>query len=305
LVTFGDLNATGSLCVLHGEEKEKCSDPLAYKYCGSTRSGCAELNIYDTCTAPQPVPLRTLLRSQFWAGSQGSFYQPLEFEWQPTLFQPVGGMDMIWKGFLRQIGTLIAYRSEVTGLKLFDDAVEVEYLNQFSGKKAVLRADYCLSNIPLPILQKIPDVNWAPDYRKAIDTGKFDAACKVGWQANRRFWENDANQIYGGISYIEAPITQIWYPSYQYFEPKGTLTGAYNYPPQADAFGALSLTQRLHDAREQASRLHPEFLDNAIIPEDKGISIAWHNVPYQRGGWASWSSESADHADAYERLLAP
>jgi monoamine oxidase len=304
LVTFGDLNATGSDCVLPGHES--CKDPKSYHYCGSTRSGCAELNIYETCTAPDPVPLPQLLNSQFWAGSQGSFYQPLEFEWQPTLFQPVGGMDEIWKGFLRQIGTLIAYRSEVTKVTLSDDAVEVEYVNQYSGQKSVLRADYCVSNIPLPILQDIARrSNFADDYKTAIDTGKFDAACKVGWQANRRFWENDQNQIYGGISYIEAPITQIWYPSYQYFEPKGTLTGAYNYPPQADAFGALSLTDRLREAREQASRLHPEFKDRAIIPEDKGLSIAWHNVPYQRGGWANWSSESAADADAYERLLAP
>lgn len=304
LVTFGDLNASGSTCALPGDVPEACHEPNSYKYCGSTRSGCAELNIYQTCTAPAPVPLRNLLDSQFWAGSQGSFYQPLEFEWQSTLFQPVGGMDEIWKGFLRQIGTLISYRSEVTGLKLFDDAVEVEYLDQYSGKKSVLRADYCLSNIPLPILQKIP-ANFAPDYDAAVHTARFDAACKVGWQANSRFWENDKNEIYGGISYIEAPITQIWYPSYQYFEPKGTLTGAYNYPPQADAFGALSLSERLHDAREQAARLHPEFNDRAIIPEEKGISIAWLNVPYQRGGWAKWSSESVKDAHAYERLLAP
>ncbi len=304
LVTFGDLNATGSTCVLHGDEKEKCGDPASYKYCGSTRSGCAQLNIFDTCTAPQPVPLRTLLRSQFWSGASGSFYQPLEFEWQPTLFQPVGGMDMIWKGFLRQVGTLIAYRSEVTGLKLFDDAVEVEYLNQFTGQKSVLRADYCISNIPLPILQKIP-ANFEQEFAEAVAVAKFDATCKVGWQANARFWENDTNQIYGGISYIEAPITQIWYPSYQYFEPKGTLTGAYNYPPQANAFGALPLKERLRHAREQAAMLHPEFNDRAIVPEEKGLSIAWHNIPYQRGGWANWKAESADHADGYERLLAP
>lgn len=303
LVTFGDLNATGSVCVQKTDES--CSDPNSYKYCGSTRAGCAQLDIYDTCTAPQPVPLRTLLRSQFWSGASGSFYQPLEFEWQPTLFQPVGGMDQIVAGFLREVETLIRYRAEVTGVKLLDNEVEVEFLDQFSGTKSVIRADYCISNIPLPILQKIRKENFKPEYLEAIAVAKFDATCKVGWQANRRFWENNENQIYGGISYIEAPITQIWYPSYQYFEPKGTLTGAYNYPPQADAFGKLSLTERLRHAREQAARLHPEFADHAVIPEDKGLSIAWINVPYQRGGWANWSSESKDHADAYERLLAP
>jgi monoamine oxidase len=306
LVTFGDLNATGSTCVLPSGSKEACTDPNSYKYCGSTRAGCAQLDIYDTCTAPQPVPLRTVLRSQFWSGAQGSFYQPLEFEWQPTLFQPVGGMDQIVHGFLREVGTLIRYRAEVTGVKLLDNAVEVEFLDQFTGAKQLIRADYCISNIPLPILKEhVRKENFAQDYLDAIAVSKFDATCKVGWQANRRFWENHENQIYGGISYIEAPITQIWYPSYQYFEEKGTLTGAYNYPPQADEFSKLSLSARLHDAREQAARLHPEFADRAIVPEDKGMSIAWINVPYQRGGWANWKAESRDHADAYERLLAP
>ena len=304
LVTFGDLNANGSTCVLPSNVKERCDDPKSYKYCGSTRSGCAQLDIKTTCTAPDPVPLARLLDSQFWAGSQGSFYQPLEFEWQPTLFQPVGGMDQIWRGFLRQIGSLISYRTEVTGLKLSDDGVDVEVVSHFSGQKSVLHGDYCLSNIPLPILQKIP-ANFAKDYDDAVKVGKFDATCKVGWQANARFWENDANEIYGGISYIEAPITQIWYPSYQYFEPKGTLTGAYNYPPQADDFGALPLGDRLRDAREQAARLHREFNDRAIVPEEKGISIAWQNIPYQRGGWANWSADSKEDAAAYARLLAP
>src|SRR5204863_5563851 len=130
--------------------------------------------------------------------------------------------------------------------------------------------DYVLSNMPLPILQKIP-ANFSPDFKAAVDAGRFDAACKVGWQANTRFWENNENQIYGGISYIEAPITQIWYPSYQYFEPKGTLTGVYNYLPQADAIGALVLDERLRQHRAQAAHLHPEVNDPDVVPEQKGL----------------------------------
>ncbi|WP_404867255.1 hypothetical protein ACI1MP_37145 (plasmid) [Kitasatospora griseola] len=28
------------------------------------------------------------------------FYQPVDFLWQPTLFQPVGGMDQVQQGFI-------------------------------------------------------------------------------------------------------------------------------------------------------------------------------------------------------------
>ena len=39
------------------------------------------------------------------------------------------------------------------------------------------------------------------------------------------------------------------------------------------------------------------------VPDSKGISIAWQNVPYQNGGWANWNFVGAE--TAYERLLAP
>ncbi len=318
LVTFGDLGA-GVTCSPKGVQTTKdcwptastdspkceandCKNPKHYTYCGSVNAGCAELNIHTPCVPPAPIPLGELLQSQFWAGAQGSFYQPLVFEWQPTLFQPIGGMDQIVEGFLRQVGTLIAYRSEVTGLKLDDNGVEVEYLDQYSRKKGVLRADYCLSNIPLPILKNIP-ANFAPDFKSAVDRGCFTPTCKVGWQANERFWENNENQIYGGISYIEALITQIWYPSNGYFEQKGTMTGAYNYPPQSITFGNLTPPERLRVAREEASRLHPQFKDEKIV--DKGISIAWQNIPYQRGGWVNWDDSDPADAKAYQRLLCP
>jgi monoamine oxidase len=35
---------------------------------------------------------------------------------------------------------------------------------------------------------------------------------------------------------------------------------------------------------------------------DLGLSIAWHHVPYQMGGWADWEDVNPVH---YETLLAP
>ncbi len=302
LRVFGDLNAAGSTCTA---KDLGCDLPGSYKYCGSTRAVCSEeLTVYEACMAPTPIPLKTLLHSKFWNSGQGSFYQPLEFEWQPTLFQPVGGMDQIVEGFKRKVGGLIDYGSEVTKLSLTDDGVEVEYLNRFSGERSSARADWCLSNIPLPLLQKIP-ANFSPDFKEAVDHGKFAPTCKVGWQANQRFWESDTYQIYGGISYIDSTITQMWYPSNDYFTKTGTLTGAYNYEKRAVELGAMKLDKRLETARTQGALLHPEFKDRKIVPEELGLSIAWHNVPFQHGGWASWDSSSEKDRDAYARLLAP
>lgn len=273
-----------------------------YTYCGSTRSGCERpLTVYQPCEPETKLRLQDLLRSEFW---EHRFYQSLEYEWQPTLFQPVGGMDQIVEGFKRKVGHLIEYQSEVLELRLLPDGVEVTYRDWLVNEKRMKRADYCVSNIPLPVLKKIP-ANFSPDFKWAVDQGDFASTCKLGWQANERFWESNKYQIYGGISYIDNIITQMWYPSNDYFSKNGTLTGLYNYDQDAVNFGKMSLSERIRVAREGAIKLHPEFADERIVPSSKALSIAWQNVPFQHGGWADWSAEQLEDGRAYRRLLQP
>lgn len=295
LQVFGDL----------GDDKGAAIDPCdPFAYCGSERSGCRTpftltQTLFEDCEASK-LGLEALLDSKFW---QHRFYQPVDLEWQPTLFQPVGGMDQIVEGFLRQIGHLIHYESVVLKIQLLENGVEVTYRGPFA-KEFRTRADYCISNIPLPVLQQIP-ANFSPEFKQAVDRGRFAPTCKVGWQANERFWESGKYQIYGGISFIDHLITQMWYPSYDYFTEKGTMTGAYNFEERAIELGKMSLEQRLMVAREGAIKLHPEFSDNGIVPQHLGLSIAWQNVPFQLGGWADWKSDDVEDGKAYTRLLAP
>lgn len=100
-------------------------------------------------------------------------------------------------------------------------------------------------------------------------------------------------------------ITQMWYPSNDYFSGKGTLTGAYNYEEDAMRMGKMPLRDRLTVSRNGAIKLHPEFRDDRIVPLNLGLSIAWQNVPFQRGGWAEWDDDDPKDAKAYRRLLAP
>lgn len=303
LTTFGPLGSA------HGGP---CDAPPDYDYEGSTRDGCGAdpegrptPNVFYNCEIPRKTDLSQLLRSEFW---QDSFYDPVEFEWQPTLFQPVGGMDQIVAGFLRQVGDLITYNAPVVALDLTDDGVTVTYRQ---GSEEVTRsADYCVSNIPCPVLEDL-DANFAPDFAQAVQRTTFDASCKVGWQCNTRFWESNRYEIYGGISWTNDIIEQIWYPSNDFFGQKGTLTGAYIHdgvcpdePKHATEFGKLGLKERLRLAKEGGARLHPEFRDDSIVPTGLGLSIAWQNVPYQLGAWPSWGNDQHDDKD-YERLLLP
>ena len=284
--------------------------PAGYDYPGSTRTGCGPdptsrptPNVGYNCETSERTPLHQLLSSRFW---EHSFYDPFEFEWQPTLFQPVGGMDMIVEGFMREVGELVTTDAPVSDIQVRENGVDVTYQEQ--GRSVTATADYCVSNIPCSVLKNIKS-NFVedPGFDDAVRRTNFAPSCKVGWQSNTRFWESEKYEIYGGISWTDDIIEQIWYPSNGYFGRKGTLTGAYIHGPNAASFGKLGLAERLRVAREGGARLHDEFDDPSILPPDLGLSIAWQNVPHQEGAWADWGNYNDNqHCDEdYRRLLEP
>ncbi len=312
LKNFGDLGEN-DICNKCGQEKcQNCNKDCVscltcgkdcttcFDYTGSTRDGC-EITVAKPCKPGRKLALKELLDSEFW---RFRFYQSFEYEWQPTLFQPVGGMDKIVDGFVDKVGNLIQYNTEVLYIETRKDGVRVTIRDRKTGARSNITGDACISNIPLPILSRI-DNNFSDEFKKAVATCVYDPTCKLGWQANQRFWENDKYQIYGGISYTNHPMTQMWYPSYDYFTKNGTLTGVYNYDQNAIDFGNMTLEQRIKLAREGAVKFHPEFADTKLVPSDKAISIAWQNIPNEGGGWANWDPNNINHSKAYTRLLKP
>lgn len=270
-----------------------------YNYLGSSRSGyVVDPGIENCGELLQPLKLPDLLSSQFW---KDRLMQSEEYEWQPTLFQPVHGMDHVWKGFLRKLPAgMIHYSREVIGIHNDAEAKKVKVRYRHSGSSGsgeTITADWCISTIPLPILATIRDNNFSDEYFAAVKAVNFAPTCKVGWQTSSRFWETQ-DQMYGGISYTKQNMTQMWYPSYDYFGKKGILTGAYNYDDDAVAMAGWSPQERLVHAMEEAKKLHPDF--DKHVPRELGVSIAWKQVPYQLGGWADdWDCDMS----TYERLL--
>lgn len=266
-----------------------------YNYLGSSRSGYLVQPGIDSCgKLLRPLTLADLVSSEFW---DHRFYQAEEYEWQPTLFQPVGGMDQIWKyGFLQKtpVGRFIYYNQEVVQIEnvTVDKKAKVKVVFRPSGGLSdvlsSITADHCISTIPLPILSPLIDNNtFKQPYKDAVKGVAFAPTVKVGWQTNSRFWET-RDEMYGGISYTTDKITQIWYPSWAYFRQKGILTGAYNYDDAAKEYGRMKPEERLVAAMKGAKKVHPDF--DRHVPLDLGLSIAWQNVPYQLGGWADdWS----------------
>ena len=240
-----------------------------------------------------PVAPSALLKSRLWRGLRVG----LDYDYQTTLFQPVGGMDMIAQAFFREVGDLIRLGAKVTVIRQSGTGVDVEWQDTASGAVQRSQADWCLCTIPLSVLSQV-DVAVGPAMKNAIAAVPYAAATKIGLQFRRRFWEQDED-IYGGISYTDLPISMIGYPASDYLSGgKGVLLGAYAFGPYAYEFTALSPSERIRKAVEFGAHIHPQY----PAEFDSGISVGWHRVPWTLGCFGLWSD--AARAQHYRNLCA-
>jgi monoamine oxidase len=238
----------------------------------------------------EPVGLSDILQSGLWQGIPNGD----TFDMQTALFQPVGGMGRIGEAFGRELGPLIRYNAKVVDISQDANGVTVSYLDtRGSGAKQTARADWCLCTIPLPVLAQIP-MNVGPQLASAIAAVPYASAVKVGLQFKRRFWEED-EQIYGGITYTDLPITNIGYPNTGFQSGgKGVLLGAYIWGLNAMEFTAMPPHERVRKVLDYGSQIHPQYHKEF----DNGVAVAWHRVPFTLGCFGMWTENSrAKHYD--------
>ncbi|MFK7784209.1 MAG: flavin monoamine oxidase family protein [Crocinitomicaceae bacterium] len=328
MTSFGELDGEGMYDVTAGTPGFEN---------GRTRAGYSVLPGVAAGIVADVLSFDNLLDSKFWEGTK--FYQPVDFLWQPTLFQPVGGMDQVQHAFAQQVASLGGNIHLNSPVKRIDwDKANKKFIISVGqvGTEDLLeyKADYCVCNLAMPFLQNILsdellnngfehrfkealeavyvaqfNPTSAPGYEAPeVEDGKeayipkfLADTTKVGWQANRELWQGSPIQpesmqieeseigvvpIFGGISWTNNEIQQIWYPSTAYQDKKGVLTGAYNFGGIAQKWGTWSVDDRLKLARENASKFNEKF---AAGLED-GLAIAWQNMPHIKGGWAYWQA---------------
>ena len=174
------------------------------------------------------------------------------------------------------------FGARVTEIRKTANGTRVVYDDNF-GTSAAIETDYCLVTIPAPVLAGIAN-DFSAAHRAEIAGFQYSSAVRVAFQSPR-FWEQDHN-IYGGISWTDQDITQIWYPNYGFQKANGIIVGAYIFDgPAGDTFTSLGPQQRIDTTLAQASSVHPQLNGQAI----HGISVAWKNVPFQLGGWGTSS----------------
>ncbi|HWK63448.1 MAG TPA: flavin monoamine oxidase family protein [Rhizobiaceae bacterium] len=239
----------------------------------------------------QPIGLSEILNSRLWASLENFAL----YEFQTTMFQPVGGMDMIGKAFAREVGDLITYNSKVTKIAQDEKGVTVTYEDTTKpGTVEEASADWCVCTIPLTILSQI-EINVSAPMQAAIEAVPYASSVKVGLQFKRRFWEED-DLIFGGVSYTDLPITQISYPSTDYNrQGKGVLLGCYTWNgPNSFEFTAMAPEERVKRAVEYGAQIHPQYKDEF----ENGIAVAWHRSPFTLGCAGDWTEEARkEHYD--------
>lgn len=323
MISFGELDADGNYSATAGSPGFED---------GKTRAGYKVLPGVAAGIVADVLSFDKLLESKFWESTK--FYQPVDFLWQPTLFQPVGGMDQVQRAFAQQVAALggdILLNNPVKHIDWNHDkkkyVISVEQIG--TDELITYEADYCICNLAMPFLKNILDpkllrAGLEPQFGAALNAvfvAQFDPtkapgytprpdgyiprflACttKVGWQADRYLWQGSPINpktmavedsevgvvpIFGGISWTDSEIQQIWYPSTAYQDERGVLTGAYNFDKVAYEWGKLPVEERLTKARNDASKFGEKFANGL----EDGLAIAWQNMPYIKGGWAYWQA---------------
>jgi monoamine oxidase len=223
-----------------------------------------------------PHDFRALLQSGF----AGRIRSVTEGTGMAPMFQPVGGMDQFPKGFQRKIGDKITFGAEIVSIHQSNDNVQVVYKNVKTGAMKQVTADYCVSCLPLTILQKI-DVNLKPETMAAAKATAYSPSAKMGLQMKRRFWEED-DQIFGGHMYSNLPIGDFAYPSWGFWGNKGILLGFYG-SGQIEDLVKKPIKDRIEHVLKHASKVHPQLRTEF----ETAYCTFWERTPYSLGAFAT------------------
>jgi monoamine oxidase len=184
----------------------------------------------------------------------------------------------------------------VKSVMLRDGGVDVVY--EKDGEEHRIEADYCFNCIPSHLMVGIKN-NFTEEYRQALKFIRRGEAYKGAFQMKERFWEKQ--NIYGGITWTNQAIRQLWYPPHGIHKDKGVMLAAYDYGGGMH-FTRMTQDERIEAMLQQGEKVHPEYRDMA----EHGVTIAWHRMNHMLGCSARWRGFGTEEAElTYERLQQP
>lgn len=266
------------------------SQELAYE--GSLRSGHQESPPHPGAlpNSTTPIGLDRLLHPEMWGALLNSEFP----EFSATMFQPVGGMDRITDALYQRVSEQVQLGAQVRKIRQRQNGVAVTYHDKYSGREQVVRADYLICTLPLPLVAKL-DTDFSDAIKTALLSTRNDRATKVAWQS-ARFWETDY-RTYGGLSWVDHPARLLWYPSNDLNTREGLLVAGYVTDKGAEAFGAQPLETQFASSSEAVELLHPGYSHHLRKP----LAVSWEHVPFSEGPWLQRDHFPADASALLER----
>ncbi len=251
---------------------------------------------YDDSGHPlDPLTLKEVLPSR-----GAAFPQIFEaiIDMQPTMLQPVGGMDQIARALYREVKASVRFNQPVGAIRREGNRVRIEHRGN------VTRADYCVCTLPANLLSRIPN-DFSPAKQAALKNVPYLKSAKVAFEAPR-FWEDEG--IYGGLAWTDRLNENLIYPSDRHMSPRGVLVGAYvagwTHPDTPEAFTKLPIAEQIRISRDSVEALHPGKAALLSSP----VAINWGQVAYSEGVGALWDdgpAATARRTGAYLELLKP
>lgn len=213
---------------------------------------------------------------------------------QATMFQPVGGMDRIPVALAKALRTPPTLNAEIREIRRHRaggrSGVRIVWRDRATGTTHELLADRAIITIPLPILARIPN-DFSKPVSRAIAGVRYSESVKTAFES-APFWE--AEQIYGGISFVGGEASLIWYPSGSFQKPRQVLLATYTSRQEGRALAAKPRAEQRDIARAAVEKLHPGHGRDLT----KGVSVDWGAIPFSEGPWIEWDQDGNDRTIA-------
>jgi monoamine oxidase len=195
----------------------------------------------------------------------------------------VGGMDLLPHAFYNELQECVRFGTEVRSIEQDDDGVKLHC--RVGPDRVTFHGDYIICTVPFSVLRPI-EAAFSRDKERAIRQLNYHASTKILLQVRHRFWEKD-DGIVGGATVTDLPIRRMNYPPSDPSTDRGVLLGSYTWGQDALQWGAMDPEQRVTEALDDVSRIHPEIRREFEV----GASHAWYSDRWARGAFALFAPE--------------
>lgn len=229
------------------------------------------------------------------------FLGDILIETSHDLLQLEGGMDKLIHRLATAINGQIRCNQEVVALRVHEDHIEVSWLE--AEGLHTRRCDYVLCTIPFSVLRQMELSGFDEDKFATIHKTVYWPATKVLFLCTRPFWQETG--IFGGASFSDDGIRQIYYPSLK-CRPSGSsaLLASYTIGNDAGYLGMMSEQERYKYVKDALSKLHPEIKTPGMLLDM--ATIAWGNYKWSAGGCSiSWGSNTFDKSLQHQDVVTP